>query len=60
MYDYQPEYVYTKLWLQIYLLSYYLAKKRSIHVHSQGIEIPTLIGENRKTKITHHYHYNKN
>jgi len=30
---------------QIYLLSYYLANKQSLHVRSQGLEIPTLIGE---------------
>ena len=28
-----------------YLLSYYLANKRSLHVRSQGLEISTLIGE---------------
>ena len=27
------------------LLSYYLANKRSLHVRSQGLEIPTLTGE---------------
>ena len=41
-------------------LSYYLVNKRSLHVRSQGLEIPTLIGENRKIQITHHCHYNKN
>ena len=41
-------------------LSYYLANKRSLHVRSQGLEIPTLIGEKRKIKITHHCHYEKN
>ena len=40
-------------------ISYYLANKRSLHVCSQGLEIPTLIGKNRKIKITHHCHYNK-
>jgi hypothetical protein len=39
------------------LLSYYLANKRSLHVHSQGLEILTLIGKNKKIKITHHCHY---
>ena len=29
----------------IYLLSYYLANKWSFHVRSQGLEIPTLIGD---------------
>ena len=43
----------------LYLLSYYLANKRSLHVRSQGLEIPTLIGEKRKIKITHHCHYEK-
>ena len=42
------------------LLSYYLANKRRLHVCSQGLEIPTLIGGNRKIKITHNCHYNKN
>ena len=42
------------------LLSYYLANKRSLHVHYQGLEIPTLIEKNRKIKITHHYYYEKN
>ena len=28
-----------------YLLSYYLANKRSLHIRSQGLEILTLIGE---------------
>ena len=27
------------------LLSYYLAKKWSLHIRSHGLEIPTLIGE---------------
>ena len=31
-----------------YLLSYYLANKRSLRVHSQGLEIPTLIGEKKE------------
>ena len=43
-----------------HLLSYYLANKRSFHVRSQGLEIPTLIGEKRKIKITLHCHYEKN
>ena len=30
-----------------YLLSYYLVNKRSLHVRSHGLEILTLIGENR-------------
>ena len=43
------------------LLSYYLANKKSLHVRSQGLEIPTLIGEKMKRiKITHHCHYDKN
>ena len=29
-------------------LSYYLANKRSLHVHSQDLEIPTLIGEKKE------------
>ena len=37
-----------------------LTNKRSLHVRSQGLKISTLIGENRKIEITHHYHYNKN
>jgi len=28
-----------------HLLSYYLANKRSLHIRSQGLKIPTLIGE---------------
>ena len=28
-----------------HLLSYYLVNKRSFHVRSEGLEIPTLIGE---------------
>ena len=32
------------------LLSYYLANKRSLHVRSQGLEIPTLI-EEKKGKL---------
>ena len=32
----------------IYLLSYYLANKRSLHVRSQGLEISRLIGEKEK------------
>ena len=44
----------------IHLLSYDLANKRSLHVRSQGLEIPTLIGENKKIKITHHCHNEKN
>ena len=43
--------------LQCNLLSYYLANKRSLHVRSQSLKIPTLIGEN---KITHYCHYDKN
>ena len=43
-----------------YLLSYYLANKWCLHVRSQDLEIPTLIGENKKIKITHHCHYDKN
>ena len=50
-------YLYLAL---INLLSYYLVNKQSLHVRSQGLEISTLIGENRKIKITHHCHYNKN
>ena len=30
------------------LLSYYLANKRSLYVHSQGLEIPTLIREKKE------------
>ena len=41
-------------------LSYYLANKRNLHIHSQGLEIPTLIREKQKIKISHHYHYKKN
>jgi len=41
----------VSLGLRKHLLSYYLANKRSLHVHSQDLEIPTLIGENRKIKI---------
>ena len=33
------------------LLFYYLANKRSLHICSQGLEIPTLIGENKKIKL---------
>jgi len=33
-----------------HLLSYYLANKRSLHVRSQGLKIPTLIGEKYKNK----------
>ena len=47
--------------MSIYLLSYYLANKRSLHIRSQGLEISTLIGEKQKqNKITHHCHYDKN
>ena len=49
---------YYKSWK--YLLSYYLANKRSLHIRSQDLEILTLIEKNRKIKITHHCHYNKN
>ena len=42
-----------------HLLSYYLPNKRSLHICSQDLEIPTLIGEKRKIKITHHCHYEK-
>ena len=42
------------------LLLYYLANKRSLHVRSEGLEIPTLIREKKKIKITHHCHYEKN
>ena len=31
-----------------HLLSYYLANKRTLHVRSQGLEIPTLIGEKKE------------
>ena len=31
-----------------YLLSYYLAKKQSLHVRSQDLKILTLIGENKR------------
>ena len=41
------------------LLSYCLANKRSLHDRSQCLEIPTLIGKKRETKITHHCHYEK-
>ena len=41
-------------------ISYYLANKQSLYVRSQGLKIPTLIGENKKIKITYHCHYNKN
>ena len=34
--------------MSIYLLSYYLTNKRSLHVCSQGLEISTLIGEKQK------------
>ena len=34
--------------LQCNLLSYYLANKRRLHNRSQGLEIPTLIGENKR------------
>ena len=30
------------------LLSYYLTNKKSLHVRSQGLEIPTLIGEKKE------------
>ena len=33
-----------------HLLSYYLTNKRSLHVRSQGLEIPTLI-EEKKEKL---------
>jgi len=38
------------LTLYHHLLSYYLANKRSLHIRSQGLEIPTLIGEKKKKK----------
>ena len=38
--------------LFIYLLSYYLANKRSLHVRSQGLEILTLIGKKLKLPTT--------
>ena len=50
IYGNQPRKFYV-----IYLLSYYLANKRSLHVHSHSLEIHTLIGE----KIIHHCHYDK-
>ena len=56
------ENIYQVLHSGIYLsiLSYYLANKRSLHVRSQGLKIPTLIGEKlKKIKITHYYHYDK-
>ena len=34
--------------------------QNEIHVRSQGLEIPTLIEEKRRIKITHHCHYDKN
>ena len=37
--------VFACLSLYICLLSYYLANKRSLHVRSQGLEIPTLVEE---------------
>ena len=40
-------------------LSYYLANKRSLHIHSQGIKILTLIKKKERNKITHHCHYDK-
>ena len=43
----------------IYLLSYYLSNKWSLHVRSQDLEILTLIEKIRKIKITHHYYYDK-
>ena len=33
-----------------HLLSYYLANKRSLHVRSQGLKIPRIIGEKQKSK----------
>ena len=42
-----------------HLLSYYLTNKWSIYVRSQGLEIPMLIRENRKIKITQYCYYNK-
>ena len=48
---------FSRGWL-VYLLSYYLANKRSLHVCSQSLEISTLI-KKRKIKITHHCHYEK-
>ena len=42
------------------LQTYYLANKPSLHVRSQGLEIPTLIGKNWKIKIIHHCYYDKN
>ena len=38
-------YISSNQWPPRKLLSYYLANKRSLHVRSQGLEIPTLIGE---------------
>jgi len=35
---------------KIHLLSYYLANKQSLHVHSQSLKILTLIGEKYKNK----------
>ena len=61
MFIYTNTYCWYKM-LNIYyhhLLSYYLANKRSLHICSQGLEIPTLIKE-KKRKITHHCHYDKN
>ena len=53
--------IYWHIEYLYHLLSYYLANKWSLHVRSQGLEILMLIrGKKRKTKITHHCHYNKN
>ena len=36
----------------VHLLSYYyLTNKQSLHVHSQDLEIPTLIGKKEKFKL---------
>ena len=51
---------FFKIFMIENLLSYYLANKRSLHIRSQGLEIPTLIEQKEKIKITHHCHYDKN
>ena len=42
------EYNTFELVNQSILLSYYLANKWSLHVRSQDLEIPTIIGENKR------------
>ena len=45
------DFIDARLFCIHYLLSYYLANKRSLHVRSQGLEISRLIGEKEKLKL---------